>query len=262
MLVVPINTQRKKMQDPQVPQDPQEMKTPEVRMEPISYKSGKDFVLPRHYAGRYPSVSYTFGLFENDKLKAVILYGKPPSGHLCDAIVGKEYKDDVFELQRMIREENTVTLMSTFVGWTLRQLKKENRILVSYSDVGQGHNGYVYQATNWLYTGKSKETLETYVKGNKHARHAKKDKDYQKNKHLKQVNTEKNRYIFFAGDKRYVKKMKKLLKWEVLPYPKGDNTNYTLGEYQGKMILNTETGERYREETINKKDLTENVDEW
>ena len=32
-------------------------------------------------------------------------------------------------------------------------------IIVSYSDTRQGHNGYIYQATNWIYTGLPKKQV-------------------------------------------------------------------------------------------------------
>jgi len=36
----------------------------------------------------------------------------------------------------------------------------------------------------------------------------------------------KHRYFYFLGDKREVKKMRQLIKYEQQPYPKGDNKRY------------------------------------
>jgi hypothetical protein len=56
---------------------------------------------------------------------------------------------------------------SKFIGWCLRQLKKEypNIILVSYADGGHNHVGHVYQATNWIYTSESMPFNDICVEG-------------------------------------------------------------------------------------------------
>ena len=38
--------------------------------------------------------------------------------------------------------------------------------------------------------------------------------------------SQKYRYVYFLGNKRFKKKMRKLLKYPVLPYPKGENQRY------------------------------------
>ena len=60
-------------------------------IETISYREDVDFILPRHYSGRKPSISYSFGVREAGRLVAVATVGKPPSNTLCDGVCGKEY---------------------------------------------------------------------------------------------------------------------------------------------------------------------------
>lgn len=92
----------------------------------------------------------------DDKLQAVVTYGKPASYTLCDAICGKEWSKNVYELNRLCREEDFHEPLSQFVSATLRLLKQNNWIIVSFSDTAMHHNGYIYQACNFLYTGKTK----------------------------------------------------------------------------------------------------------
>src|SRR5699024_11264718 len=40
------------------------------------------FILGIHYAKRWPSISYAFGLFDKSELVGVVTYGAPPSRHL------------------------------------------------------------------------------------------------------------------------------------------------------------------------------------
>ena len=53
------------------------------------------FVIGIHYAKRWPSVSYAFGLFHLDVLVGVVTYGTPPSAPLRSGIAGKELSSRV-----------------------------------------------------------------------------------------------------------------------------------------------------------------------
>src|SRR5574344_772825 len=115
----------------------------------ISAKDAVDFILPRHYAGRKPAISVAFGWFINNKIVAACTFGKPASNTLCDGICGKEFSKNVFELNRLCRLEDLKLQLSEFVSACLRELSKNNWIIVSYSDTGMNHNGYIYQACNF-----------------------------------------------------------------------------------------------------------------
>ncbi|WKV24111.1 acetyltransferase [Bacillus phage PSYJ-YH] len=99
------------------------------------------------------------------------------------------------------------------------------------------HHGYIYQATNFIYTGKTKGRTDKYTEGNKHSRHYTND-----NNHLRKVRSSKYRYIYFTNNK---KKWLDLLKYHVLSYPKGDNGRYTLGETMKTKVINTQTKEEF-----------------
>ena len=95
--------------------------------------------------------------------------------------------------------------------------------VVSYADTAWGHVGYVYQATNWLYTGMSAKRTDTYQPDGLHPR------AYNKNNHsnLKQTRSPKHRYVYLVGDKRKRKEMLKELNYPVIKeYPKGDSIHY------------------------------------
>ena len=46
------------------------------------------------------------------------------------------------------------------LGFTLRSLKRHIllKFLITYADPAQGHLGYIYQSTNWVYVGLSQAT--------------------------------------------------------------------------------------------------------
>ncbi len=197
----------------------------------ITYKEAKDFLLPRHYSGRTPSISFAFGYYQQGALVAVVTYGKPASNQLCVGVCGVDYSSNVFELNRLCVDGLTEIKLSQFVSKSLKEIG--DCVVVSYADTGANHNGYIYQATNFVYTGATKERTDIYAGEGKHSRHYDKDA-VQK---FRKVRTSKHRYVYFTGSRSFVRKAKKSLKYGVMPYPKGDNLNYVLGEYIKDKII-------------------------
>lgn len=188
--------------------------------------------MPRHYAGRKPQITKAFGWYLEDRLMAVATFGKPATPWLCRGVCGEEFSSNVYELNRLVREEDCNKQLSQFVARCLRMLKKENWIIVSYSDSGMSHHGYIYQACNFIYTGCTKQRTDKWVEG-KHARHAIDDPNG-----IRQIRTSKYRYVYFCtSDKKLKKKWMKALRYEILPYPKGDNENYELGTIYEPVLI-------------------------
>ena len=202
----------------------------------IDYNDAVNFLLPRHYSGRIPSVSYAFGVFEKEskRLMAVCTFGLPASPALCVGLAGKEYKNNVLELNRLCREDDYKEPLSQFVSWCLRQLKDKNVFVVSYSDMAMQHHGYIYQACNFLFTGQTKQRTDKYTSDGKHSRHYNNDEQGE----YRKVRTAKNRYVCFCTyDKRLRQAWEKALKYPILAYPKEQNKNYILGEYQKDILV-------------------------
>ncbi len=182
----------------------------EVRI--ITREDTKDFIMNIHYAHRMPSISFSFGLYDSEELVGVCTYGKPASPSLCVGVCGKNYKKEVWELNRLVLKYNRPNEASYFVSRTLKLLPKP-MIVVSYSDTAQDHWGTIYQATNFLFTGTTKPRTDMAGKDGKHSRHNFGDR-------TKRVyRSAKHRYIFFIGSKVQVKHMKRALRYKVEPYP-------------------------------------------
>lgn len=182
----------------------------EVRI--IKREETKDFILNIHYAHRMPSISYSFGLYENDELIGVCTYGKPASPSLCVGVCGIEYTKNVWELNRLVLKYNRPNEASFFIGRTLKMLPRP-MIVVSYADTAQNHEGIVYQATNFLFTGTTKARTDMAGKNGKHSRHHLGDRTQ------RVFRSAKHRYIYFLGSKVEIKRMKKALKYKIIPYP-------------------------------------------
>jgi hypothetical protein len=124
--------------------------------------------------------------------------------------------------------------ISQFVGGCLRKIKTNDWIIISYSDTEMSHHGFVYQATNFMYTGQTKRRTDKYTEGNKHPRHY----DKKDNVTYRKVRSSKHRYVFFCTkDKKLKKTWQESLKYDILPYPKGENKNYVLGKFLKPNII-------------------------
>ena len=173
----------------------------------------------KHYAKRLPSISFSYGLYDNDQsLIGVMTIGKPASPSQRDGVCGKNFSSHVFELNRVVINDGIKNGASFLVGHALRHLKTSDLILVSYADTAMKHVGYIYQATNWHYTGLTKDRTDIYTES--HSRH------YDKNETRRKHRSAKHRYIYFAGNKRGKKLASKHLSYPVMDYPKGESVHY------------------------------------
>jgi len=160
-----------------------------------------------------------------------VTYGQPASPTLCSGLAGSENKRNVMELNRlvMLPEYNGQNRASYLVGQSLKMLPKHTYV-VSYADWGGwGHVGYVYQATNFLYTGLTKARTDKYSESG-HSRH------YKEGETRRQPRSAKHRYIYLVGDKRERKTMLKELRYAVIKeYPKGETRKYDTNNPVGRM---------------------------
>ncbi len=192
----------------------------------ISPSDTHDYLINIHYAKRIPSISYAFGLYLDDELQGVITYGSPPSNTLCVGICGEEHKNKVLELNRLCLKHNRPNEASRLVAASLKMLPKPS-IVVSFADTAQKHEGIVYQATNFIYTGLSAKRVEYAIKGMEHL-HSKtlsqlgtldEIKQMYGDKFYHRERSRKHRYIMFLGSKTERKQLLKALKYPILPYP-------------------------------------------
>lgn len=217
----------------------------DFKVSSIDSFQAKDWFLNKHYAKRMPSVSFCFGLFQNNILIGVCSYGRPMAHALIKNAFSGYYQDNFLELNRLVVEDNLKkNVLSYFVSQTLKMMPKP-KVIVSYADTSMNHNGYIYQATNFLYTGLSIKFKDYMVKGFEHKHGAsimdsvgRSDKNGHLNKVelLKQKYGEENvymlerprkhRYFYLLASKSEKKRMLKLMKYNIEPYPKGKNGRY------------------------------------
>lgn len=203
----------------------------------IPSKEAEPWLLEKHYAKRMCPISYAFGAWRGNILIEVVTYGTPASAPLRAGICGEKWADKVLELNRLCCE-NSNNVASKLVGRSLRLLPKPS-IVVSYADTAQGHVGYIYQATNFIYTGLSAKRTDWKIKGKEHlhgatiadeSRGQENRVEWMRQKYGDDFYLEdrprKHRYVFFCGLKWQTGAMRRALLYPVEPYPKGESRRY------------------------------------
>ncbi len=116
------------------------------------YDEAKDMVLSCHYSNRIPgnvcfvgSFHESGGLFgDNGPMVAACFFSSPPT----------RWSEPVIELTRLVRLDNIRVPLSRLISLSLKHLKSQGfDLIVSFADRTQGHEGYVYRASNWKYHG-------------------------------------------------------------------------------------------------------------
>ena len=192
-----------------------------------------EWILKKHYAHRIPSISYAFGLYENNILAGICTFGSTVSQTLNKGIAGEYYQNNIIELNRLCVESNEIDITSWFVSRCLRAF--DNKIIVSFADTKQGHVGKIYQACNFIYTGLSADRSRWALKGNdvNHNHRAITQKyTYAEIKELYSDLMEykkasrKHRYLYMCGNKKFKREVMKALIYPICEYPKGETKRY------------------------------------
>jgi len=194
-----------------------------MKVLPINNFEVEPWLLEKHYAKRMCPISFAFGLYDDEKLVGVITYGVPASPFLCMGVCGIDNKDKVLELNRLCLNDGVKNGASFLVSRSLQMLPKPT-IVVSYADTAMGHVGYIYQASNFLFTGTTKERTDMAGQDGKHSRHNFGNSENRINR------SAKHRYVYFVGSKSQKNSLLKQLNYEVIPYPKGYSQRYDSGK--------------------------------
>ena len=109
-----------------------------------------------HYSRCLPSGRrITLGVWEGGRFAGVVIFSRGSNKNL-----GIRYgltQTQICELTRVALRSHEVPV-SKIVAACLRHLKRCSpglRLVVSFADPERGHHGGIYQAGNWIYTGKS-----------------------------------------------------------------------------------------------------------
>jgi len=151
------------------------LKVTDFKVEPVERKVIQSFVHKWHYSHSTNGVQQTqcFAMFDDMKMIGAMMYALPS----MKSTAAKYNPDNplrCWELRRLCCIDDTPTnTESYFIGQTLRWIKQNTdvEVVVSYSDLEQGHEGVIYKASNFIQIGQSGGGRVLMVDGKKyHAR--------------------------------------------------------------------------------------------
>ena len=201
-----------------------------VREMTVSRVSGADvneFCRRWHYSNTGGSMSWRYGLWDGFTLVGVVSYNLPTMP-VCESVFGPDYWDSVCHMGRLVcADEAPRNTESRLIGESLRMLKLDKpqfRAVLTFAATGEGHVGYVYQATNALYCGKT-GPRHYFIDQQQRRRAPKQGSNLSLDKAAKrgwtiQREPGKHRYVYLLGSKTERRESRRLLRYEVLPYPK------------------------------------------
>lgn len=186
-----------------------------MRVEPLDKKTAAQIVIEHHYLHRRPPISFSFGLFEEQKVCGVITFGTPASRHM---LIGAwpENPSGVIELNRLWVDDRCQKNTETwFMARALLRLPP--RIVLSYADTAFGHVGTVYKAANFFFAGWTDMDRKTprfdYVCAGKHSR------DAFRSGFTERVRRKpKLKYWTTTGNHRERRDLVRACRWPRLPY--------------------------------------------
>lgn len=204
---------------------------------PADKKLCEQFVIKKHYSHRVPIFWAGFALIENGKVEGVCIYGQPSPPIQKYAFKDRDFR--LYELTRLVVQTETKNAASFLVGNSLKMLMPSPCAVVSFADSEYGHCGYIYQATNWLYTGATVSHDHAYLVDGKRVhpmtlrdRGITNPKEWAKENGIETVKPmEKHRYFYLCGSARQKKKMLNALRYQIISvYPKAIPRRYDDGE--------------------------------
>ena len=207
----------------------------------IDNSYARSFMCKNHYTHTCSKCSIAYGVFKNNELECVVVYGQPSGKYLASSIWEGGNEQECLELLRLFSFDRCPkNIESWSISKSIKELKKDMpqvKVLVSYADGSAGHIGYIYQASSWQYIGRGSSECKIFIDGvRRHRRNLYDVYGTSSIVSLKEklgdrivVENEripKNKYIKIIKDK---KKIQKKLKVKQLPYPNGDIKYYTDG---------------------------------
>ena len=224
-----------------------------ISLRPDHKKLAKDMIVKNHYSKKFSACRYTLGVFnkstehkffggETEDFIGVACYGFPVGRRVIGSIFKEEIIENknILELKRLFIHDGYGKNIESYVisssfKW-LKQYASDIKVLISYADPEQSHDGAIYQATNWIYQGCGDFQLApTYSLRLKegddwmHSRNVyskfgsaapeKLKKSIGHDFWLKKE-ASKHRYIYFLGNKKENRHFKKMMKHPIMDYPK------------------------------------------
>ena len=209
-----------------------------LKIDWATYEATKYACLHWHYSKVVPVGKLVkVGAWEDGKFIGVVVFSRG-----ANLSLGRPYNLTQFECCELTRVAMRPhkCFVSQVLAEAIKFLKRmcpEMRLIISYADIEQGHYGGIYQATNWVYEGKTTSARYFVINGKKthtksmHSKYKDKYADYVASIDWVKKYIDKNAIVYYdEGKHKYLfpldKEMKKQVGKLKKPYPKGQEKEY------------------------------------
>lgn len=186
-----------------------------------------------HYSKSVPVPPLVkIGAWENGVFIGAVIFSRGANNNLLKPF-GLEQTDGC-ELTRIALNKHA-TPVSQIASVAMKFLKQHNpgmRLIISFADPSEGHHGGIYQAGNWIYTGRQPSTIEYIAPDGKqwHGRMVSKDgKKKVQGVYRRCWRADQCTPVEKPGKHRYLMPLDKKMRKQILPlskpYPKREVTN-------------------------------------
>ena len=195
---------------------------------PASTADVREFCQRYHYTHVGNNINWRWGLWHRHTLLGVVAYNLPTRS-VCASVFGEEHLDKVWHMGRLAMAETAPqNSESRLIGGSLRAIAAEHPnvwAVLTYAATDVGHIGYVYQATNAIYTGEAGDpSYYIDAAGSRRGTHLDgRGVTAERAAAMgwtKASGGPKHRYVYLLGNKRERRERRALLRYPVLPYPK------------------------------------------
>jgi hypothetical protein len=200
----------------------------DLRIDWATHEAAKYAVENWHYSGVLPVPPLVkVGAWEAGKFIGVVIFSRGANNNLLKPFGLLQTQG--CELTRVALTKHSVQV-SRIMRLALQFLKRnapELQLVLSFADPSEGHHGGIYQAGNWIYTGRQPSTIEYIAPDGKqwHGRMVSKDgKIKVQGKYRKCWRTDQCTPVEKQGKHRYLFPLDEAMKRKVeplrKPYPK------------------------------------------
>ena len=204
------------------------MRVADMTVAPAGKRDVEEFCRRYHYTSTGGNMSWRWGLWHGVTLMGVVAYNLP-TRETCESVFGSDHFDKVWHMGRLaLAEDAPRNSESRLISGSLKAIHNDHPNtwgVLTYAATDVGHIGYVYQATNAIYTGTGGHAV-VYIdeKGRRRS-------DYYASSYVSKsealsrgwqvrVGGPKHRYLYVLGNKTQRKERMRLLRLPSLPYPK------------------------------------------
>lgn len=194
----------------------------------VSTSDVQEFSRRYHYTGTGGNATWRWGLWHGPVLMGVVAYNLP-TRETCESVFGPDHFDKVWHMGRLaLADSAPPNSESRLIGGSLKAIKRDHSDVwgvLTYAATDVGHLGYVYQATNAIYTGTGGHAV-IYVD-----KQGQRRSDYYASAYVSRQAAlsrgwtvadggVKHRYLYVLGNKTQRRHRMAQLRLPALPYPK------------------------------------------